>query len=131
MRRTRRGSQAVEFALSAPFLLGILSTVIDLAEYLNTKDALVAAVAAGARAGALIEEYEHVDPREAAMATALTSWDVSGVSGTPTLAVTYTGTKPDRLIEVTGVVEFEPLFGFLPLPETVSHTGTVLMVMQQ
>jgi Flp pilus assembly protein TadG len=131
MRRGRRGSQAVEFALSVPFMLAIVSTVVDLSEFLNRKDALVASVAAGARAGAVVEKYQHLDPREVAVATALTSWDVSGASGTPTLRASYVGTKPDRLVEVSGTVPFEPLFGFLPLPETIGYTGAVLMVIQE
>jgi hypothetical protein len=131
MRRDRRGSQAVEFALIVPFLLGILSSVVDLAEFLNVKDGLVAAVSAGARAGALVEKYQQLDPQQVARDTALTSWDVSGLPDEPTLVVTYLGAKPDRLLVVEGTIPFRPLFGFLPLPEEITYTGAVLMVIQQ
>ena len=130
MIRSRRGSQAVEFALAVPFLFGIVSSVVDLAEYLNINDALVAAVASGARSGALVEKSSGKDPLVVAHDTATTSWGVSLVRGTPTFGVVYSGQTPDRLLVLSGSVPFDPLFGFLPLPNAITHSSTVLTVIQ-
>ena len=115
---TRRGSQAVEFALVLPILLMMISAAVDVGDYLGRNRALVEAAADGARAGAADAD----DPAGVAEATAATAWDAMGSFGTPRFSASIDGQAPQQRVVVSATLPYEPFFGLVPTPETLSYT---------
>lgn len=128
MSRTRRGSQAVEFALLLPILVTLFAGMVDFAQYLFLADGVVAAVGEGARAGAAASASE--DPSALATQVAQTSWANAGLPGTLELNVQFQGSAPDQWIVVGGSVAYAAWFGFIGMPGTVSYTSIVRLVEQ-
>lgn len=123
---SRRGSQAVEFALVLPVLTGLVSGVIDLGAYLHRTDALVQAAADGARAGAADED----DPAGRAKTVAQTAWSSMGLPGAPTFDVAEVGSPPTRVVRVSATYSFTPWFGLVPIPETIDYSCAFLLETQ-
>jgi Flp pilus assembly protein TadG len=133
MRRitSRRGAQAVEFALTAPILLLLLAGIIDLGQYMYVADGVVNAVAQGGRLGALADPGKSQNPVTTATNMAQASWAASDLDGTLTVTASNSGVDPDIMIVVVGTAPFNAYFGFLNLPTQVSYTHTVRRMYQQ
>ena len=129
MRHQRRGSQAIEFALLAPILLVLLSGIIDVSQYFWLTEGLVTAVAAGARAGAVLDPTLG-DRLTTGKSSSTAAWAGAEMPGTPTFTAVYSGTKPNVLIVVQGVLPFSPWFGFIPLPRSINYTVRVRTAIQ-
>lgn len=129
MRRNRKGSNAVEFALSMPILAILLLGVMDYGWMFTRTQAVVAAAREGARAAAL-DSGNTGDPEGACSArgvSALTDlgYNASDITVTPTLnAGTGTETDPRRLT-CTVTFAYEPLIGFVPGPSQLQAALTV------
>jgi Flp pilus assembly protein TadG len=125
----RRGAAAVEFALTAPLLLLILSAVLDYGWYLSRLTSVLQAVREGTRIGSRTDQAS--GPEAAAVAATEATLTTLGVPcETVTCDVTATmGVLADMdTITVEAEVEFLPLMGIVPTPPTVkSH---MLMAME-
>ncbi|MEO0606167.1 MAG: TadE/TadG family type IV pilus assembly protein, partial [Myxococcota bacterium] len=69
---TRRGAQMVEFALLFPFLIVLVTGVIDVGWYLSTEVALIEAVRAGAWRGSRTLQGE--SPLSVAVVASADAW---------------------------------------------------------
>ncbi|HHO53687.1 MAG TPA: pilus assembly protein [Deltaproteobacteria bacterium] len=114
---SRRGSQAMEFALVLPILMALLSGAVDVGIYLSRTNALVQAAADGARTGAADE----ADPEGVASATAEATWAATDVPGRPVFAVSVEGRAPNQRLVVDASVAYEPYFGFVPVPDVLEY----------
>ena len=128
--RSRRGSQAIEFALLVPLLLILVSGIVDLGQYMYVADGLVNAVSQGGRQGALADSDDGESASATAMSIASASWTASELPGTLTVTANVSGAAPDALVVVTGTVPFSGFFGFLTLPSTITYTSTVRLMYQ-
>lgn len=130
MTGSRRGNQAIEFALLLPLLLILISGIVDLGQYMFVADGLVNAVSQGGRQGALADPDEDEDVVAVATSIANASWAASELPGALTVTAAVNGTEPDALVVITGTVPFSGFFGFLNLPSTITYTSTVRLMYQ-
>lgn len=129
MRRQRRGSDAIEFALVLPVILLILSGLIDYGVFLQERSAMVSAVRSGARVGAMTDFTN--GPEAEAIAVATNAFTQSGTRGTPVFTAVVSGTVPDQTILVDGTMPFEPMFNlFAAVPATVEFDLVIRMADQ-
>ena len=119
----RRGSYAIEFGLLLPILLTLASGVVDVGHYLVSADALTAAVADGARAGALTEDL--ANQAAVAEAVAQQNFNAADLPVTATFVSTITPNPPDTQLELVGTVDIDYYFGWLNLPATITYQITI------
>lgn len=125
---SRRGSYAVEFALTAPLLLTLLAGIVDVSWYVHISTRVAHATAAGCRIGA----YTGLDesPAAAAVEAAKAEWEVAGVEGAPDFEAKISGSAPDVRLQVVADMEYSGFFGYTAMPEWVSHTAVFRMAEQ-
>lgn len=129
--KTRRGSTAIEFALTLPLLLILVAGVIDLGQYLFLADSVAAAIAEGARAGALANPKKGEDPLAIARTTADQWWVAAELPETLTIDATLAGAgAPNERLIVTGTVPFGARILIVDLPVSVSYTQTIRLFHQ-
>jgi Flp pilus assembly protein TadG len=129
-RRSRRGSYAVEFALSLPILVLLVAGVVDLGLYLVVADGVVAATANGARSGSLMIQDDGEDPVAQAESIANDHWTNTGLPGAPTFAASLVGAAPDQMLVLNASVPFDGFFNFVTLPATIDYQYTMRVVRQ-
>jgi Flp pilus assembly protein TadG len=129
-RLSRRGSNAIEFALILPVLLILVAGVVDLGQLLYLADATVAAVAEGARAGALADPDDGEIPTAVADVAATQWWTAAEIPASFAVASQVTGAAPDAVLEVRGTVTFNAAFGLIDLPASASYTQTIRLFHQ-
>jgi hypothetical protein len=118
MSRTRRGANAVEFALVLPVLLTFLFGVIDLGWAYTLRHAASSAAAAGARAGALTSQEG--DPNGRAVAAAQARWDELDLPAVPTIVAFRQGAPQSLVVRVE--VPLQELVGLVVGPEEIEVT---------
>jgi Flp pilus assembly protein TadG len=124
---SRRGSQAVEFALTLPIIFVILSGILDYGWYFSQSIAVVQATRDGTR-GAVRDEVGCAASEATAEADVAARITAAGVPGTPSVDATViatggaTGTE-DALV-VVSTVAFAPLWGLVPTPANMGATVT-------
>lgn len=130
MRRCRSGSNAVEFALTLPVIIFILSGVVDYSYYFHLQYNMINAVAQGVRAGVEADPIDD-DPIDIAQQVADAVWDAAELQGAPTFVADWgVTTPPDRTLVLTGEMNFVNLVGVLPTPTQVKHVATMRMIDQ-
>ena len=122
----RRGATAVEFVLTLPVLLILLAGVVDLGQYLFLSDAVAAAIAEGARAGALANPKKGEDPLAIARAAADQWWTAAEMPVNLTVTATFAGTgAPTERLILRGTTPFGSQLSFLNIPATVAYSHTI------
>ncbi len=129
--RGRRGNAAVEFALTLPLLLAVVSAILDYGWYLTQSGSVMHAVREGARMGATIDqddgpEGEATDQTEAALrGLGITCEDGCSVEATLGEVAGLTS------ITVRAEVGFEPLMGIVPTPANLLGSMTMALEDQE
>jgi Flp pilus assembly protein TadG len=118
MARSRRGANAVEFALVLPVLLTFAFGVIDVSWAYMLRHGASSAAAAGARAGARTSQTG--DPNGAAAAAALAKWNTLDLPATPTIVAFRQGTPQTVVVRVS--VPLHELVGLVVGPEKIDVT---------
>jgi Flp pilus assembly protein TadG len=131
-RKLRRGGAAIEFAMTAPLLITILSGVIEWGWYLFQLQMVLNAVADGVRAGSRTAVSADPDPAEVAAARTaqrLVDLDVVSSLSAAKAVVTATqgGTSAVPEITVTIDMDIEPLIGLIPTPSSYYAKSTLLI----
>ena len=127
----RRGATAVEFVLTLPVLLILLAGVVDLGQYLFLSDAVAAAIAEGARAGALANPKKGEDPLAIARAAADQWWTAAEMPVNLTVTATFAGTgAPTERLILRGTTPFGSQLSFLNIPATVAYSHTIRLFHQ-
>jgi Flp pilus assembly protein TadG len=110
--RDRRGSNAVEFALTMPILILIIAGIVDYGWFFSQHQIVVTAVREASRAAALTpEDGDAVAEAQARAQAVLTQAGMDASAATVT--TTFSGAPPDVLVEVEVSTDFEPLMGTL------------------
>lgn len=124
MRQTRRGNQAIEFALLMPILLVFIGGVVDYGIYLNQRMSVTMVARDAARAGSLVR-VGGGNVEAAAEAQGTASLAVAGMTGTVDCALT--GISPDQAIRCDVDVPYVPLLDLVPLPAALETNLTMRM----
>lgn len=128
-RSSRRGSAAVEFALTAPVLLLIIFGVIDYSWYIKQATDVVHATRQGLRAGVKLPRTEGPDAAAEAQATTVLQTYGIDCSSTHRCRIRASRTQLEGLFAVVlhVQVEYEPLIGLVPLPELLGAEVTMAL----
>lgn len=110
-RRGRRGANAIELALVAPWLLALVTATMDYGYLFALRFAAITAAEVGARDGALTGQDD--GPDEVASASALTRWRGFGLGTDPAVVAFRSGSGPELMV-VRLQVDTQPLIGFVP-----------------
>ena len=129
-RSARRGASAIEFALTLPLVLAVVSAVLDYGWYLTQAANVLAAVREGARYGVTVDqddgpETAAVNQTEAALAAL--GVQCGGAAGDCTVdaSVGQTGTLDSLTVSVE--VGYIPLMGLVPTPEHLRGALTMAL----
>lgn len=122
-RRSRRGAQAVEFALLLPVLLGLTSGIIDYGWYFSQHLEVLQASRDAVRSAAVLDQDVAPNtPCYTAVENARTNLNTKGFDGTgATLAAVVL--DGDKVVVLTLSVPYAALFGLIPVPG--AYTSTV------
>ena len=117
--RSRRGGNAIEFALLAPVWIVVMMAILEYGWCFFVQATLERAVVEGARAGALAPQVD--DVAGIAEAAAREAWAEVGVPAMPTFSVQLAGEVPYTTLTFDGSVVYSPLvgLGLLPTPPTL------------
>jgi Flp pilus assembly protein TadG len=122
-RKSRRGSNIIEFALVMPVLFGLLTGIIDYGWTFAVRSAATSAARAGARAGAVTPQTENPDGE--ALTGATSQWTDMGLPLTPTMVAFRTGTPEVMVVRVR--VDLASLVGLVIGPGSVEVTAVQRM----
>ena len=127
MIRSRRGAEALEFALTLPILLVLVSGVVDFGWYYYQQARLHEAVRFGARAGSVT--LQNRDPLGTATAAATEQLQSAGVPFDATLTSTFlVDLTGDQVIRVHAEAIYVGLWNLVGAPYQL--TSTVAMRME-
>lgn len=142
-----RGASAIEFAMWLPILILFVSAVVDWGYYMTRRAALSRGVMEGCRAGSTIFEPSSVAPIGSLIRTKaitrttliLHELGIECPSADCTLNVDYcnngdticgTPAPPFDALQVNASLDFNPFFGWIPIP-TVINESFVMAVEHQ
>jgi Flp pilus assembly protein TadG len=121
--RSRRGANAIEFALVMPVLFAIVTGIMDYSWVFMLRNGAMNAARIGARTGSVTAQGD--DPNGAAAASALEMWSRLGVGGDPTIVAWRTGEPELMAVRVT--VDVTNTIGFVLGPTKVQVTAVERM----
>lgn len=128
MRHQRKGSKAVEFALTLPIYLVLLAGIVDFGWYFNQRMIVTMAARDGARAGSLVTIVSHDDPIAVCEAQAQASLAEADIVGEATCIPE--GERPDARIRCIVDAGYSGLVGFAPLPD-LQHSEIIMRMAEQ
>jgi Flp pilus assembly protein TadG len=114
-RRSRRGANAIEFALILPVLLAMLTGIMDYGWLYMVRTAAVTAARVGAREGAFTPQDS--DPDGAAATAANTQWASLGLPVDAPTIVAFRSGDPELMV-VRIEVDVTSLVGLVAGPDT-------------
>lgn len=126
--RSRRGANAIEFALTAPIFFGIMLALMDYGWFFANQAGLDNATANGCREGALQDPADKKTPKPIAHAKgeiktrAAMFCDDNCIT---TVLDLNSGVYaiPQRSLQCSTSMTFAPLVGFAPVPKTITSTS--------
>lgn len=124
MRLRRRGSSAIEFALTLPILVLLLCSVMEWGWYFMQQMSVMDAVREGTRVGAATAQDD--DPAGIASEWVYASLADSTLDATDgAVQAEILGAWPDELLQVTFRMPYPELLGFVPTPGSLGHVMTM------
>ncbi len=129
-RRHRRGSNAIEFALTLPIFVILFSGMIDFSWYFFSGWRVSAAVREGLRVGSLTPLANAPEEQaNKALSNAAGAYQITWASGFPVTAVF--GSAPDCGIRVEAQADVKPLIGLVRVVPTVVAYEAVMRLEDQ
>lgn len=126
MSRSRRGAEALEFALTLPILLILVSGLIDFGWYFYQQSRLHDAVRYGARAGAVTLQAE--DPLGRAVAATTEHLTAVAVPFEATIDASFvTDGTGDQVVEVHAEAEYVGLWNLVGAPYQLAASVAMRM----
>lgn len=123
-RRRLRGAEAVEFALTVPLFLLLLSGLVDFAWYFSQQHELIDAVRAGARSGSVTLLAD--DPAGRAVEKTRSALDLAGVPFTATISSELrTDTLGDTVVYVHASADYVGLWRIVMAPYELDAQATM------
>jgi Flp pilus assembly protein TadG len=116
----------LEFGLLIPFLIIVITGLIDYSHYFSAQICMVTAVRAGARAGAAQNQDD--GPEDAAIMKVLHDLSGGGVEGQVEVTASLSDDPfPNQVIVVTASADRQPLIGMVPQPNTIGSQWSMRM----
>jgi hypothetical protein len=128
-RRSRRGANALEFALTLPVFLVFMLGVVDYGYLMMCKALLDASLMEGTREGAITDPALVPNIRVVAQTTA--AGIVAGVCTGCTFNCVDSGAPPARELSCTGSWPITPLVGFVPMPANITSQSRQVLEWQR
>lgn len=128
-RAHRRGTAAVEFALTVPVLMLIIFGVLDYSWYIKQATDVIRASREGLRLGVTVPQADGPDAAaESQVAVVLAGYGLDCESSLD-CEIEATNTTLDGLdsVTLTVAVPYEPLVGMVPTPETMATEITMAL----
>jgi Flp pilus assembly protein TadG len=135
--RSRRGIHAVEYALLMPVFLLLVVGCTEYSWLSYRHSALTSAADVGCRAGSLVDPgvgEADMDDVYSTAAEAMVDWydqHGPGCAGTCSTSVAAVGSKPARSIRCIISIDYKPLTGLVPTPDTVTATAVLRLEYQR
>ena len=126
--RSRRGSNAIEFAFIAPLLLGLVGGVMDYSWFFHQSTQFGNAVRSGARAAAVNPDGQ--DPISFAEQALNDHLVATGFRGEVFVQASLMGAAPNTLLVVDAWMPYTPMVGLVTMPEGVSAVATLRLEVQ-
>lgn len=134
LRRDRRGSNLIEFALILPVYVFLMVAIMDFSWFFYIRSTVVNAVRDGCRAGAVISPADNPGAvAEAAMRDFLATWgsDCNNAGTNCVFTISSSGLSPEERLNCAISVDFTPLVGIVPTPESTVASATVHFELQR
>ena len=134
--QTRRGANAIEFALTLPVFVALILAVFEFGWMFFMRSTVIHAVRDGCRAGAVIPQLDSPSPQSVATERmtdflAGVAIDCRAASDRCGIAITTTGESPYQTMDCALSISYEPLVGMIPHPETLAARSVVMYEVQQ
>jgi len=136
MHRNRRGSNAIEFALTVPLFVLIVAAIMEFGWMFFVRSTVIHAVRDGCRAGAVIPFGETPSPTEVAQ-TRMTDFlggysiDCRGAEDRCGITVTTEGESPYETMECSLDIAYDPIIGLIPAPDRLGARSIVMFEIQR
>jgi len=142
VRRRRRGGTALEFALTFPAFLLLMTAIIEYGWLLFVRTNLVLSTHAGCRAGAVIpppdpdsgsSDHDGEDVAEDAIEQLLGQLGISCVTddGSCDIDASVSGSSPSELITCSTTLTYDSIVGLIPVPSELSTYSISRMEIQR
>jgi Flp pilus assembly protein TadG len=131
-RRLRRGASAVEFALTLPVLILIISAIVDLTWFLQQETSLLQGVREGVRVGAsTTAENDPLGTARLHTEDVLKTMGIDCASVDCEITTTVDTSGALDLITLAAIVPYEAPFGLVPTPEDLRASLTMALEDQE
>lgn len=131
-RDRERGIATIEFAVVLGLLCAVLFGIMEYGWMFFQQSNVAAAAREGARAGVVVPPAAQPDAVATAVdrATAVLAQLRVDTNGA-TIAASYAGALPQRTLTVTVRVPYKQLVGFVPVPQSLGSSMTMLLEQQR
>ena len=127
----RRGSSALEFALTLPVIVAVLAGILEYGWYLFQLSNVVHALRDGTRIGVTVPSSDDAGSQARAEAHARSVMDGLGVpctdGGECVVTATIEPAGDVQILRMNIEVDYSPLVGLLPTPSQLRGTFTMMM----
>ncbi len=128
--RENRGAAAVEFAITLPVVLLLLSAVLDYGWVLHQKSNMVVALKGAARLGAAIYRGSSPGPAMVARTQAMDSLAAMGLpcpGDACQVKADLVSIAGQQALQLDATVDWSPLFGLVPTPTALHVSQTMVL----
>jgi len=129
--RNRRGSSALEFALTLPVIVAVLAGILEYGWYLFQLSNVVHALRDGTRIGVTVPAADETGTEARAEAHARSVMDGLGVpctdGGGCLVSATIEPAGDVNTLRMSIEVDYTPIVGLLPTPSQLRGTFTMMM----
>ena len=119
LRRNRRAANAIEFALTMPVLLGLMSGLMDWGWYFHRQLAVDATVRDAIRIGAMVSSESTSTPEQVASDALVSAFAAQGFDGSMLLDVRRNGDIGQQTLHVGVEIPYSAPVGIIPVPATL------------
>ena len=135
-RRCRTGSNAIEFALTVPLFVLIVTAIMEFGWMFFVRSTVIHAVRDGCRAGAVIPFGEVPSPSDVAQERMMDflggySIDCRGSEERCGISVTTSGASPYETMNCSLDIAYQPLVGMIPAPDRLGARSVVMYEIQR
>ncbi len=133
---SRKGANAIEFALTLPVFLAIVMATFEFGWMFFLRSTVIHAVRDGCRAGAVIPQNDVPSPQSVAssrMSDFLLGYNIDCRSDSDRcgISITTTGESPYETMDCELSIAYEPIIGIIPHPDQLGARSVVMYEVQK
>jgi Flp pilus assembly protein TadG len=137
--RSRRGANAIEFALLLPIFVAVIAFSFEYSYYFFMRSTAMDAVRQGCRTGAVVPPQGSRDPADAASDAIKSNMSGSGFFGISCISpaddrcevsVSQDGDVPSQTLTCSIAMSYPSMTGLIPVPSTVEARSVQLLEIQ-